>query len=58
MTFTTLHIVLTAALTGVAALIVGMWRLPRERCWIPSRRPCWRVSGRAVAIVGEHAATQ
>src|SRR5258705_6294 len=31
MTFTTLHIVLTATLTGVAALIVGMWRLPRER---------------------------
>jgi hypothetical protein len=33
MTFTTLHIVLTAALTGVVALIVGMWRLPRKR-WL------------------------
>src|SRR4051812_49696160 len=33
MTFTTLHIVATAALTTVVALIVGMWRLPRER-WL------------------------
>lgn len=33
MVFSTLHIVLTAALTGVVALIVGIWRLPRERWW-------------------------
>ena len=33
MTFTTLHIVVTAALTAVVALIVGIWRLPRER-WL------------------------
>jgi hypothetical protein len=31
MVFSTLHIVLTAALTGVVALIVGIWRLPRKR---------------------------
>jgi hypothetical protein len=30
MTFTALHIALTAALTGVVVLIVGFWRLPRE----------------------------
>jgi hypothetical protein len=59
MTFTTLHIMLTAALTGVAALIVGMWRLPRER-W-PDHHRRGRAgggSGRVVAIVGERAAAQ
>jgi hypothetical protein len=33
MVFSTVHIVFTAALTGVVAVIVGMWRLPRER-WL------------------------
>jgi hypothetical protein len=31
MVFSTVHIVLTAALTGALALVVGIWRLPRER---------------------------
>jgi hypothetical protein len=31
MAFSTLHIVLTAGLTGVVALIIGLWRLPRQR---------------------------
>ena len=33
MTFTTLHIVLTAALTAVVVLIVGLALLPRKR-WL------------------------
>src|SRR5436190_12163102 len=33
MTFTTLHIALTAAIVAVLAFAVGMWRLPR---------PAWR----------------
>jgi hypothetical protein len=31
MVFSTLHIAFTAALTAVVALIIGLWRLPRER---------------------------
>src|ERR1700736_645412 len=48
MTFTILHIVLTAALTGVVALIVGMWRLPRER-W-PDTIAAAVLAGAAVAL--------
>ena len=48
MTFTTLHIVLTATLTGVAALIVGMWRLPRER-WLDTIAAAV-LAGAAVAL--------
>jgi hypothetical protein len=33
MTFSMLHIVLTAVLTGVVALVIGFLRLPRER-WL------------------------
>lgn len=29
--FSALHIAFTAALTAVVALIIGLWRLPRER---------------------------
>ena len=48
MTFTTLHIVLTAALTAVAVLIVGMWRLPRER-WLDTIAAAV-LAGAAVAL--------
>jgi hypothetical protein len=48
MTFTTVHIVLTAALTAVAALIVGMWRLPRER-WLDTIAAAV-LAGAAVAL--------
>jgi hypothetical protein len=48
MTFTTLHIVLTAALTGVVALIVGIWRLPRER-WLDTIAAAV-LAGAAVAL--------
>jgi hypothetical protein len=33
MIFSAAHILLTAALTGVVALMVGLWRLPGER-WL------------------------
>lgn len=48
MTFSTLHIVLTAALTGVVALIVGFWRLPRER-WLDTLAAAV-LAGAAVAL--------
>jgi hypothetical protein len=40
MVFSALHIALTAALTGVLALLVGLLRLPRER-WLVL---LWRLS--------------
>jgi hypothetical protein len=33
MVFSALHIALTAALTAVVALVLGLWRLPRQR-WL------------------------
>ena len=40
MVFSAMHIALTAALTGVLALLVGLLRLPRER-WLVL---LWRLS--------------
>jgi len=48
MVFSTLHIVLTAALTAVVALIVGMWQLPRER-WLDAVAAAV-LAGAAVAL--------
>jgi uncharacterized membrane protein YiaA len=43
MTFTTLHIALTAAIVAVLALAVGMWRLPR---------PAWRQAAIVALLSG------
>ena len=48
MVFSTLHIVLTAALTALVALIVGMWLLPRER-WLDTIAAAV-LTGAAVAL--------
>jgi len=49
MVFTATHIVLTATVTGVVALVVGIWRLPRER-WLDTIAAGFgRGRGRAVA---------
>jgi hypothetical protein len=48
MTFSAWHIVLTAALTAVVALIVGMSRLPRER-WLDTIAAAV-LAGAAVAL--------
>jgi hypothetical protein len=48
MVFSTLHIVLTAALTAVVALVVGFLRLPRER-WLDTVAAAL-VAGAAVAL--------
>jgi hypothetical protein len=48
MTFSVLHIVLTAVLTGVVALVVGFLRLPRER-WLDTIAAAVLV-GAAVAL--------
>src|SRR5258708_40303710 len=48
MTLPTLHNVLTGAITGVVGLIVGMWRLPRER-WLDTIAAAV-LTGAAVAL--------